>query len=389
MLKEMISMPKCSVEIGGIIVLKPKLKKNRNGSALVFVLIVLLVMSILGASVLSLSVSENRQAVLQESAMRGYYSARAGADAMASHLISNPNELDNLIEKSKVGPTTGSIDGRDFEVYVTGTEHEFIIESISYNPDGLEASRTYLTMKEVNLLDHAIFADEIINVGNNALINGNIGTNSNHINFGHNKINGNITIGAGSTTEDIETAKTGMVDGFVVNELASPLIIPIPDPDKFPVVIHDGTTNINTNDYSDELDDGRLYAIINNINISGNSEFIAQGGGQVHLFVEGSITASGNSTIRTDGDTELFLYSDTNGTITFNGGPTQSNITIYAPNSTIAFNGGGSNPNVKGSFISKKFSGPSSNVIITQGTGSMEDLNLSEVAGYYRAVWSN
>lgn len=337
---------------------------------------------------MTVALTENKQTILQEIQLEGYYAARAGADAMASYLITNPTELNRIIQQSKIGPSTGTIEGREFEIYVTGTEHEFIIESVSYETDGEEGSRVYLTMKEINLLDHAIFADQIINVGNNTTIHGNIGTNSNYINFGHNDINGNITLGVGSTTEDVENANKGIASGYVVNTMSTPMNLPSIDPTQFPVIIPNGTIVIDTQQYSDKMVSNKLNATINSINISGNTEFHVKGGGQVHLFVTGAITASGNSVIKTDENTELYIYSNTSGTITFSGTPTPSNITIYAPKSTIAFNGGGSN-SIKGSFIAETFVGPSSNVIITQGTGNMEDLNLTDVAGYYRATWSN
>ena len=62
------------------------MKQNRKGSALVTVIIVFLVMSILGSAVLAISLSENRQVMIQENRMKSYYTARGGADAVASRL---------------------------------------------------------------------------------------------------------------------------------------------------------------------------------------------------------------------------------------------------------------------------------------------------------------
>lgn len=376
--------------LGGAKVKLLFLSKKRKGSALIIVLIVFLVLSILGVSVLSISLSENKQVIAQELKMKGYYAARAGADAMASYLIKNPNELDPIIQKTRSGPAIGIIDGRKFEVYVTGTEHEFIIESISYNLDDMELSKVYLTMREVNLLNSAVFADEVLIVGNNTTINGNIATNSLKINFGSKDINGNITIGAGATPSDIEAAKSGIAPGYLVDSLSVPMILPDIDPLDFPVSIPNNSKEIDTKDYASVMSDGKLRATINAIDLSkGSDNFVVKGGGQVHLYVTGKIAASGNSTISAEAGTDLFIYSNSTDVIEFKGTPTESNITIYAPDSTILMKGGGSNENIKGSFICKKFEGPSSNVIISQGTGNMEDLNLQGVAGYSRSVWSD
>ncbi|SDI44237.1 DUF7305 domain-containing protein [Proteiniclasticum ruminis] len=361
------------------------IRKN-EGSALVFVLILLLVMSILGVSVLSLSVSENKQAVHQETKIKYYYSARAGADAMAAYLIKNPSMLSKVIEQSKKGPAIGSIDGKGFEVYVTGTEHEFIIESISYGVDGFEESKLYLTMKENNILDHAIFTKDTIDL-KKTHINGNIGTNSAAMNLGSSLINGNITLGIGASTVDIHSAEGYVSSGYVVNKLSEPIYLPDPNSDDFPTPINTGTIRINTNDYVDDLVDGKLYAKIDSIDIGGNTEFLVEGGGQVHLFVTGLIETKGTSSIITDDYTDLYIYSDTNQKISIRGASSQSNVVVYAPNAIIEFNGGG-NGNIKASFIAREFWGPSSNYTITQSTGSMVDLNLSQSVGYYRATWS-
>ncbi|KUK71914.1 MAG: Uncharacterized protein XD91_1646 [Clostridiales bacterium 38_11] len=360
---------------------------NNKGGALVTVLLVFLILIILGSAVLFMSVSENRFVAVQEKSMKSYYVARSGADAIASHLIINPSDLDSFIAKTKVGPAEGSIDGRPFETYVTGYEHEFIIESIAYTLDGQEGSRVYLTMREFNLLDHAIFANQILDTGNNVTINGNIGTNSESIEFGSNLVNGNVTLGPLATPSDISDAEDNIASDFMVNQLSVPLVYPEIDPVDFPITIPSGTTDINTNDYT--LDNGKLKGTLDKINISGNAntQFYAHGGGQVHIYITGSITFGGSANADTDEDTKLFLYYDKSDAINFNGGP-GANVTIYAPNATINFNGGGNEP-VNGSFICDKFVGPDSNVTITQGNGTMADLIIDGVAGYHRAVWSN
>ena len=318
------------------------------------------------------------------------YTARGGADAVASYLISNSHQLDNFIKKTKLGPATGNIDGRDFEVYVTGTEHEFIIESIAYTPDGSqEASRVYLTMKELNLLDHAIFADQIINSGNNITINGNIGTNGAYINFGNGiDINGNITLGVNASPSDLSSAEAHLTGDNMVNKLSVPIVFPAINPADFPPIIPNNTININTANYTANMVDGKLKSSINKIELSGNQEFYVHGGGQVHLYVTEKISAGGTTQIRTDSNTMLYLYYDKSDLIIFNGSP-DSNVNIYAPTATIKFNGGGTG-SMNGSFICKIFEGTNSNnSVLTQGTGNMSDLVVEGVAGYYRAVWSD
>lgn len=361
--------------------------KSKRGAALITVVIVFAVLMVMGFAVLAMSLVEAKQVVFQENQMKAYYAARSGADAVAAYLIENPSELDAFILKTKTGPATGAIGEREFEVYVTGTEHEFIIESIAYY-NSVEESKVYLTMKEYNLMDAAIFADKILYTGKNVNINGNIGTNNPGILFGNKLINGNITLGPDATAADITEAESSVVDGKVVNVLTSPIIYPEINDNLFTVSLPNNTTSIDTRNASTQLIDGKLYRKINAIDIGGNSVFSVSGGGDVHILVTDRINVSGTATIRTYDNTRLFVYYDNADTIVFNG-TVGSMITLYAPNATINFNGGGHGSHI-GSFICKTFQGPNSNnCTITQGNGTMADLALEGAAGYIRAVWSD
>jgi len=357
---------------------------NKKGAALVTVIVVFAVLMILGVTVLSLSVTETKQVVYQEEKVKSFYVARSGADAMASYLIDNPDELDTVINKTKVKPATGQIDGRPFELFVTGTEEEFIIESIAYTRDGKEDERLYLTINEYDLLDHAIYAKQILDTGNNLKINGNIGTNSSSILFGSNLVNGNIVLGPNATQADIEDAQANTESDHMVIKLSKEIIFPPIKVTDFSSYLPDNITDIDTSVYG--LTDGKLLASLNKIDIAGGNTFYVHGGGQVHLYIRDSITVSGDATVSTDPNTHLFIYYEKSDTITFNGGP-NSNIVVYAPNARINYNGGGNNETI-GAFICNLFDGPDSNATITKGSGSMNDLMVTGVAGYTRAIWS-
>lgn len=359
--------------------------KKRSGMALVSVIIVMVVLVILGTAILAVSYSENLQARRQEKMIQNYYVARSGADSVASYLIDNPTELDAFILKTKNGPIVGEIDGKAFEVYVTGTGHEFIIESIAYDLEGIESSRVYLTMADFNLLDFGVFANEVFITGNNVQINGNIGTNGASIDFGHNPINGNVTLGPGATPADIEEAEDNIASDHMVNKLSTPVILPLANPADFPVPLPNGTTTINTADFT--LIDGKLMLSLDKIDLSGNNEFYVYGGGQVHILINDSISLGGTSAIRSDSSTYIFLYYNGNDTIDFRGTPS-SNIILYAPEASVEYLGGGSGTTY-GSIIAKKFYGPNSaSSDITQGTMGAENLMIVGT-GFHRSIWSH
>ena len=357
--------------------------RNNKGIALVGVIIVMVVLMTLGTAILAVSASENRQARIQEQMIQHHYIARSGADSVASFLIDNPEELDMFIQKTKSGPIVGEVDGRQFEVYVTGTGHEFIIESVAYNSDGLEATRVYLTMTEFNLLDFGVFADHYLFTGQNVTITGNIGTNAPSIVFGNTPINGNITLGPGATPADITAAESKVTTGHTVNNLSAPVVMPRANPADFPVPLPNGTTVVNTDGL---LVNGKLVRSLNRINLSGNSEFYVYGGGEVHILVTDSISLGGTSRIRTGANTYLFLYYNNADTIDFRGTPS-SNIVLYAPYATVDYRGGGTGTTY-GSIIANVFQGPNSAASgITQSSMGAGHL-MVHGTGYHRQTWS-
>lgn len=360
------------------------MKDNNKGFALVTVVIVMAVLMIFGTTILAVSVSENRQVRFQEQSIQHFYVARSGADSVASYLIKNPDQVDTFIMKTKSGPIVGEIAGREFEVYVTGTEHEFIIESIAYNLAGHEASRVYLTMSEFNLLDYGVFANSVLITGNNVKIEGNLGVNAPSIYFGNVLVDGNITLGPEATPSDIVDAENNIEEGHMVNKLSSIVNLPEVNPADFPIALPNGTESVNTANYTPN--DGKLMFSLDRIDISGNSEFYVYGGGQVHLYITDSIILKGNSSIKTDGDTHLFLYYNKSDTINFRGTPS-SNIVLYAPNATVDYDGGGGGTTY-GSIIANKFNGPNSAAAtIRQGHYGAGDLMIHGT-GYHRQTWS-
>lgn len=357
---------------------------RKRGAALTLVVVVFSVLMILGSIVLILSLVETKHVLYQEDEVKSHYAARAGADAVASYLIQNPDALDEFIQKTKVGPATSSIDGRDLEIYVSGTEHEFIIESKVFYKGAQEAT-IYLTMREFDLLDSAIFANEVLITGNNVTINGDIGTNQASIDFGNVPINGDIMLGPDATPSDIDDAEASIAPGYLVNVLGTPIIFPPIDEALFTVSLPTGTTEINT--ATEGLTDGQLRRKLDSIDIGGNTVFRVYGGGDVHLLVTDEITVGGLASVGTDANTRLFIYYNKSDTITFAGTP-GSNITLYAPHAAINYNGGGNGENV-GSFICDTFNGPDSgSCSITKGNASVDELLIEGVAGYLRAIWS-
>jgi hypothetical protein len=374
--------------------------RQQKGSALALVIIIFAVLSVLGASVLFVSVNDTRQVMRQQQKIQSFYVARAGADAFASKVIQNPNAFADMRVKTETAPATGQIAGQDFQVKVTGNISQFIIESAAIR-DGQEDAKLYLLMNEFNLLDFSIFADQILTTGNNLDIQGNIGTNLNTIQYGNEKIDGTITLGPSASLSDLATAKSKTEDGLDAQQLTQLLSFPQVAPDDFgddePASEFEPEEDIDDSGvYIYEVSDGdKDYRWVDSIDLGGNDSLTITGGGELHLFLSDEtiskpIAISGNANIGTDDNSKLFIYYNGNKTIQFNG-QADSHVYFYAPAATITLLGGGSG-NLYGSFICKTFNGPSSTVDLIQDENmTMDNLLLPEdtVVGYNRTAWSD
>ncbi len=75
--------------------------KNRKGSALVFILIILLIMSLLGTSILSLFSTNLKQAKLQQDSLQAYYLAYTGVEIAYAALLDDAAKLKEITNNKK------------------------------------------------------------------------------------------------------------------------------------------------------------------------------------------------------------------------------------------------------------------------------------------------
>jgi hypothetical protein len=84
------------------------MKVNNKGSTLVMLVLILAILSVLGTSLLSISVNENKLAIKEHDYQQAYYIARAGAEATAKYLSNNHigiASLNSLISTSQTDLT--------------------------------------------------------------------------------------------------------------------------------------------------------------------------------------------------------------------------------------------------------------------------------------------
>jgi hypothetical protein len=73
-----------------------KIFKNEKGLAMPLILIIMVVLSLLGAAIWQYSVAELNHSVREEKKARAYYIARAGAESLGRHIMVNPSVLNSV-----------------------------------------------------------------------------------------------------------------------------------------------------------------------------------------------------------------------------------------------------------------------------------------------------
>lgn len=154
-----------------------KYLKNENGSALAFLLVTLVVLSIIGVGLLNTSLGDTKIVEYQESTKQAYYLARSGADSVAYHIINNPTSANNLISKTPVD--NSSLGNGIFRVAVNqlaNSNLELVSTGTVNNVN--KAITLILELQDASgIFQHAVFSDESINLDGLYSISGNVGSN--------------------------------------------------------------------------------------------------------------------------------------------------------------------------------------------------------------------
>jgi Tfp pilus assembly protein PilX len=360
--------------------------KNSKGYALVSVLVLMLVMSLVGAVLLNASLSDTKLTAAQIKNKQAYYAARSGADAMASYIIQNPSKIQELI--------TNTTPSSAYATGLIGTNGSFKIKakrniygdvelkSIGIVDSVHEASIT-VTVKMNKMIGSALFAGSSINL-NDAVINGDLVTNASTITFGSStqKVNGNITLGPDATPAYISSIAY-RATGTVQKMSSSVIINPI-DPPSDAVTWNKNTivsltagskiyVKVNKSEANDVLVKLRTYADNNPTKAS-----------QIHLFVSDEPNTSQflPSILYLPKDYSLFIYygGDNNGnSIIGNGNMSFQHVVVYAPNAKFHVNGGGSGEFLRGTIIVKDMILPNSGAsFVTDPLVNINDMLQSQ-----------
>lgn len=190
---------------GGVLTV---LLNNRRGSVLTMVMAVTVVLTILGVSLSSLAITDQRQAIRQQKNNEAYYLALSGAEVVATQIVEDPDSAPGILAQ---GVGTIEFPNGQAEVNVTaGEAGSIIIDSLGQV--GKYADRVTLSLipRKVGykpIFDMGLFADGTITTGGTFRIYGSMGSNitdNNGIIFGSDcTVSGNCYVGPGSTPETV------------------------------------------------------------------------------------------------------------------------------------------------------------------------------------------
>jgi type II secretory pathway pseudopilin PulG len=366
-------------------------KRKKKGAALATILMVFAVLSILGTTMLSVSLSENKQVTRQENNIQAYYAARAGADAMASYIIDNPGKVGEMISKTSSIPGKGAFNGVNFEVKVIkdAITGELTIQSTG-RANNMASSSVNLTLSKTSgeVFKQTLFTDGPLNLGNNTTVYGDIGTNSmDDVSFGNNKskLNGNLFLGP-EAIQDASGKYIGVDYNAIlgkVEKLADENVFPLIDESKF-IESYATITGSQIIDVTNQ----KRYIKVGKIDIGGSNNVVIRGKGELHILITGSMKMSGNSTFYTEGGAKVFLYYLGSQDLDIRGG-SRFEGAIYSPNAAVEWKGGG-NEIIRGSIMARSFTGASSNTqIIYDETLNNMVFPILGAEGYKRKQWSS
>lgn len=387
--------------------------KNRKGSAFAVTMMVLLVLSVLITAYLTLSLTEYKTAIRTEKQKQAYYIARAGAEAVAKHIMDNPDPesvqalLDAPAPSSRVSLGNGA-----FEVEVIGSiDTKIIVESTGYVGDVSQEARLTLIPHssaweppfeeggEIQLHSAGVFAEEGIYLHNGGGITGSAITNSVaahsvRLDNSGSEITGDVLIGpggdasVGSSTSVVYSEKSNIhesIRGDILN-LEALLTFEMPQFPDFPddlaargdftagwtpdppyFISQDGY--YNTIDVLSELvfnvGDGNLRIRVKNLNITNNGKITVAGTGNLILYIENSLVTTGNNfNINGDPKSVLIYYKGSN-PVSLSGN-FKLKGTVFCKNANVTVTGSatiGGNIITSGSAV--EVSGGSANTVLS------------------------
>lgn len=370
-----------------------KLLKNEKGLALPTVLMVMLVMTLLGTALWHYSMNGIQQASRNQKKMQAYYIARAGADAIAQHIIERPQaalQLQTATSPSNLA--TRNVGDGYFEAYVRlDPANANIVQVISrgFSDNGSDNATSQVTLNVLRQQSNIqVFHQAVAQTSNQTL------------DLTKMSVIGDVSSAGSIETNPRRFAGTTYPDTSTSYPAATLPVLPAGT-----VTVSGNDTIVQPNYSYLNITSGSNGDIIFNTGVAGTTSqvivhtldagrnIILNGNGKLELFVTSSAvvqTGSKRTVNRAGNESNLVVYLMDNTSLTL-----KANVEfygyIYGPNATLNMQSGLTTISggiVVGSLRKSDGTGVPIGNIIHVPPPSGANI-LSSVFGYIRGYWNN
>src|SRR5665648_122152 len=316
--------------------------KNERGMALALVIMVMTVLIILGASILTSSLTETKFSVANEKNLQAEYIAKEGADIIAQHFITSKDE--NAEGTTTMALGIGESAGQA-EVQVSSIGGIYKIQSTGGVGNAQRTVKLYLRPLKLDEVFKGIWqtAEQALNISKLAVTGDPIMQVPPGVTVTNSK--------SGSTTTEYKTSNLRSVDDMISKLDLPPAggattgSITITGNCRYPIInavtkiTIDAPNVTNTSILIDEISDSDHQ--IGEINVSSS--------GIVHLFINDSVLLK--SSVKCNGTLIIYIANDE--TIDMQTGNDNIKMYIYAPDATVELQCG--NKALIGAVVARTF----------------------------------
>lgn len=285
-------------------------QKNEQGSALVLVLIMMLIMTVLGTSLLATAQASTKMTIYQENSMKAYFLAESGARTLAEYIMDTPTVNIASLLASKETENV-SIGGGNFKLEIQESNGDLVITANGV-VGGVSNQATVVLEKVVgNIFDYTILSLGDISIANHVTVIGDVATNSG--------------------PDDVSTAPNAspQKNKVITNAgLSLPSIeVPSTYDQVFSTKVIGGETIAVSGEMKVHLSEGVALSNKKNLTVSGN--------GTLHLFLSKGWQSANHTQLNVSDDVTLYLYVIDSSDVYIRSNKFKG--TIYAPNSSVTF----------------------------------------------------
>ncbi len=350
--------------------------KNNKGMVLGLVIIVMAVLSILGVTLLSLSLASAKLTSHQNKVKQAYYLAKSGADAVSTHLIANPKD-DALLLNETSDDNSHFTNGK-FKVNVTNGASNQIRITGTGEVSGLEKSTTAVIRRLTagELLDKAVYTNSPLDI-TGMVVDGDIqsGGSINYKTNGHGAFDTSTYSSLSNSPKYIDTLLPPSTPLYSPENLTvSGGNVQISSSSKLKSI------NIEQNNTLEIIANDKLVDIVvETLTAKGDIKITTTGTGRVNLFVISKMEVQTKGHINSDDPNDLYIYMQEESTFDMQAGIVVKAY-IIAPDASAIIQSEKST--IYGALIANKLTkndntGPNGSVVYVAPENSSEiDFNL-------------